>query len=271
MKKSLNISGDALVAVTLIALLSVLGGCKSDSNPTGPNYTITDSDVAQLVGMAYARQGGFLMNLGDAIAVAHGAPLPLQKTVAGESVKYYSTVTRNRSTTVAGKTYSYNGAANYDVSYTRNGWNNGIDTFWVGNTELRFFAIMKPGTVVTPAFTGTDSAGVGFFFLGTDRPSYTLSGRFGRVGTYTFGGDTNRRVNARIEFENMPGVAIDPVNKIISDNNIGMALAVNLDQKDGKRLSYQATMTIRAGQPPHLNLAGKIYNINVETGEAVLQ
>ncbi|HVZ38194.1 MAG TPA: hypothetical protein VHI13_02880 [Candidatus Kapabacteria bacterium] len=271
MKKSLNISGHALVAALVLALVPALGGCKSDSNPTGPNYTITDDNVAQLVGMAYARQGGFLMTLGDAIDVVHGAPLPLQKAVANESTQYQSTVTRNRSTTVAGKTYSYSGAVDYDVRYTTNSWNNGRDTFWAENTELRFFAIMKRGTIVTPTFTGTDSAGAGLFFLGTNQPSYTLSGRFGRVGSYTFFGDSNRTVAARIEYENMPGVTIDPVGRIISDNNIGMALAVNLDQKDGKHLSYQATMTIRTGQPPRLNLAGKTYVINVDTGEAVLQ
>lgn len=125
------------MAVLSLVLASMMIGCKSD--PTAPTPTvITDNDAANLFAAALGHQsGGFLMQLGDAIAIAHGAPLPAS---AGKNkvpsilrvTQRDTTVDRIRTVTTAGKTYAINYKVRYIYAYTSNNFNNLKDYFFPG-------------------------------------------------------------------------------------------------------------------------------------------
>lgn len=262
----------AWTLLVCFAAASVLfAGCGED--PVAADDTLTDADAASLIAMSYARSGGFLLNLGNAIDVSRGGPitdLQRRKDPGGAIILHDTTFTRNKSVTVEGKEYSYAMTVKSTFAYTSNGFNNPRENFFTGNTELKFSAAMK-GTVTKPTLVATDSAWCSLFINRTDSTYYTMSGKFGRVGVYTFPG-TPKVYTGSIETANIPGAIVDKAGRLIDDSNAAN-IEVNLRGTDQKGNTIRVTGLIiaRHGTATKINVNGRIYTVNLESGTAAAQ
>lgn len=256
------------LSIIALAAMLMLGAC-GDDGPSAPTTDITDADAAALIAMALGRPGGFQMNLSHAVEVSRGGLITSRQGRKGASPLRDTSITHAGTETVDGKTYSHSMAVNYLYSYTSNGFNNPREYFFAGNTELKFSANMK-GTITKPAVAAVDSAWCVLFFNGTDAEMYTLSGKFGRVGSYTFPG-TDKIYSGKVESANMPGVLVDRNSKEVNDSQLGIEMNLRGTDKEGDRVDWSGVLIMRPGQPTRLNIAGKTYVIDLNRGTATLQ
>jgi hypothetical protein len=258
----------SLMAVFILACAALAGGCKGE-DPVAPSTKLTDDDAAALIAMAYGQMGGFQLSLANAVDVARGGQVTGRQKERGSVILRDTSIARTATVTYNGKQYSYTSAVNYGYFYTSNGFNNRRDYWFAGNTELVFNAGMK-GTITLPKVVAVDSGWATMFLNGTDTDEFTLSGKFGRMGRYTFPG-TSKIYNGNITSANMPGVKINRLTRVMDDSNLGIQVDLRGVDADSARVDFTGLLIMRPGQTPRLNLGGKTYNLDLEHGEAILQ
>lgn len=261
----------ALLACLAVSAM-LLAGCDPPTE-TPVDDTITNADAAALIAMSYARSGGFLLNLGHAVDVSRGgsiADAQRRKDHGGAIILHDTTVTSNRTVTIDGKPYSYALNIQYGYKYMTNGFTTSFDNFFDGNTELKFTGIMK-GTVTKPGLAATDSAWCELFINNTADNHYTMSGKFSRIGTYTFTG-TTKVFTGSITTANIPGADVDKALKLIDDSQAGN-IEINVRGKDqkGKDIRFEGVIIARPGAATRVNVNGTVYTMNLESGTAMKQ
>jgi hypothetical protein len=256
----------SILAAAALALVMLVGGCKSD--PVAPDNGFKDADAAALIAAAYGVQsGGFLMQLGDALSVVHGGDLPSRtEKKRGPSILRDTVVLRNRTSTSGGKDYIINYRVKYSISYTNNVFSNPKDYYFIGCKELKCLDTILMGTMTTPKVTATDSGFSQILINNTDSALYTLNGKFFRYGTYTIVG-TSKTYTGKIETALIPGAKVDPATKQIVDGDVEITMKGK--QADGTTTEWAGRFVFRQGLQPRLELNGKSFTLDPQRGEVI--
>jgi hypothetical protein len=251
-----------------VLLAALVAGCKSD--PAAPSTAISDTDAAGLFAAAYgAQSGGFLMQLGDALAVVHGGDFPSRADKKGRPTILRDTVVnRTRLVTTGGADYGISHLVRYSIAYTNNAFSNPRDYFFLGCKELKCVDTIYTGTMTLPKLTAVDSGWSQILMNNTDSTLYGLNGKFYRYGTYTFVG-TSKTYKGKIETSLIPGAKVDPVTKQIVDGDVEIMMKGT--QADGSIVEWAGLYVFRVGQPARIQLNGKTFIMDTEKGIVATQ